>query len=70
MKSVKVFDCPEQIGLSTFFKSSKPALTEPVIVDKFVDDEGETQYVYANGNTCHKGTHDILWIPQKRRGHE
>lgn len=42
-----------------------PTYTPPVIVDQFCDDDGELNYVLANGHTSLASRYNSIWHPAK-----
>lgn len=51
-------------GYLNFYASVK-SWTPPIIVDQFCDDDGELNYVLANGNTTLQSAYNSLWHPVK-----
>lgn len=47
------------------FHATVKSYLPPVIVDQFADDEGELQYILANGNTIPANRYNSLWNPKK-----
>lgn len=58
----------------TDFKPEKKTYTMPIVVDSFVDDEGESILVLENGNTISELKFNALWKPAKlqviKKGHK
>ncbi len=50
---------------SVNFHANVKTYQPPVIVDQFVDDSGELNYVLANGNTTLQTAYNNLWKPIK-----
>lgn len=55
----------QTINGNLIFHAEVKSYLPPVIVDQFQDDEGEENYILANGNTCLKDRYDQLWLPTK-----
>lgn len=49
---------------SVNFHASVPTYKPPVIVDQFCDDDGELNYVLANGHTSLASRYNSLWHPK------
>ena len=50
---------------SVNFHASVPTYKPPVIVDQFCDDDGEINYVLANGHTSLASRYNSIWHPAK-----
>jgi len=50
---------------SVIFHPTVKTYLQPVIVDQFTDDDGEVQFVLANGNTIPENRYNSLWLPNK-----
>jgi len=53
------------INGSVNFHATVKTYHQPVIIDQFVDDEGEIQFILANGNTIPANRYNSLWLPNK-----
>ncbi len=47
------------------FHANVKSYLPPLIVDHFIDDNGEKNYVLANGNTTLESKYNSLWMPVK-----
>jgi hypothetical protein len=52
-------------GNNVEFKASVKCYTAPVVIDTFMDDEGNENYLLANGNTSLADRYNALWNPKK-----
>jgi len=50
---------------SVIFTATVPTYLPPVIIDQFVDDSGELNYILANGNTSLASRYNSVWHPIK-----
>lgn len=49
----------------TTFSPVVPTYLPPVIIDQFVDDSDELQFILANGNTIPANRYNSVWKPAK-----
>lgn len=65
----QIFNNPLQKATERFFaaniKSGRPYFTPPEVIDSILDDDGNTQYVLANGNTVSEIRYNAIWHPVK-----
>lgn len=50
---------------SVDYHASKPTNVAPVIIESFVDDEGEMQHILESGNTISEKNYTIHWVVKK-----
>jgi hypothetical protein len=52
-------------GNNVEFKANVKSYTPPLVIDTFMDDDGNENYLLANGNTSLADRYNALWNPKK-----